>query len=337
MKKLKYIFKRIAEMNFKEMIKSAKRIAINNHTLTLFILFDMIYCGFKYLAGYVDYEVFDFYNLNKSQRETIITRGINNKFVATLNDKRFVCFLDNKLLFNEKFNKYLKRDWLDLGTSSVDDFKKFISDKEAIIAKPANLACGRNVDKILIKDISNINDEYDLLIKNSQLLLEDYVIQHDLLNELYPCSVNTLRIVTITKDKVVNIMFRSIRMGNSGNVVDNFNHGGLFTTIDESGLIDKPAIDKLGNVYEYHPFTKVKITGFKIPFFKEAIEYVKTLALEIPEVGYVGWDIAITKDGPLVIEANPFPGHDIYQSKIHMNIDRTGMRKKFEDIIYSQD
>ena len=337
MKKLKYIFKRIAEMNFKEMIKSARRIAIKNHTLTMFILLDMICCGFKYLAGYVDYEVFDFYNLTKAQRKTIITRGINNKFVATLNNKNFVRYLDNKLLFNEKFNKYLKRDWLDLTTSSIDDFKNFISNKEAIIAKPANLACGKNVEKILIKDISNIDDEYDSLIKNNQLLLEDYVIQHDLLNELYPHSVNTLRIVTITKSQVVNIMFRSIRMGNSGNIVDNFNHGGLFTTIDENGTIDKPAVDKLGNIYEYHPFTKTKITGFKIPFFKEAMEYVKALALEIPEVGYVGWDIAITKDGPLVIEANPFPGHDIYQSKTHMNKDKTGMRQNFEKIIYSQD
>ena len=336
MKKIKYLIKRIFQMDFKGMFKTAKRVAKKNHTLTLTVLFDIIHCGLKYMAGYVDYEVFDFFNLSKSQRETIITRGINNKFVATLNDKNSVQILDNKLLFNKKFDKYLKRKWLNLGETSFEEFKNFISNKTSIIAKPVDLACGRNVIKININEISDINELYNSLIENKQLLLEDYIIQHEKMSQLYKEAVNTLRIVSINKDNNVHIMFRSIRMGNSGNVVDNFNHGGLFTTIDEDGIIRKPAVDKLGNIYEYHPYTNTKIMGFEIPFFKEAIEYVKEMALQIPEVGYVGWDIAITKDGPLVVEANPFPGHDIYQSKIHMNEDGTGMRKIFEEIIYGQ-
>ena len=156
------------------------------------------------------------------------------------------------------------------------------------------------------------------------------------MSKIYSEAVNTLRIVTITKNGNVNIMFRSIRMGNSGNVVDNFNHGGLFTTIEENGVISKPAVDKLGNIYEYHPYTNTKIIGFKIPYFDEAIDFVKKMALEIPQVGYVGWDIAITKNGPVAVEANPFPGHDIYQSKIHMNEDGTGKRKVFEKVIFDQ-
>ena len=111
----------------------------------------------------------------------------------------------------------------------------------------------------------------------------------------------------------------------------------MFTTIDENGVIRKPAVDKKGNIYENHPFTNTAILGFEIPMFDAAIQYVKDMALTITEVGYIGWDIAITETGPAVVEANPFPGHDIYQSKVHMNEDGTGLRKIFENIIYANE
>jgi len=334
MKKIIYIFKRICKMNFSEMFKTAKRVSKANNTSSFAVLLDIIYCGIKYMAGYVDYEVFDFYNLTKEQRESMITRGVNNRFVSALNDKNYSNILDNKLLFNEKFKDFLKRDWINLKVASQEEFANFIKGKINIIVKPVDQACGRNVEKINVEHITDINALYDSLIQKQQFLAEDCIVQHPKMSEIYPNSVNTLRIVTVTKNDKVNIMFRSIRMGNHGNVVDNFNHGGLFTTIDNGGIIKKPAIDKKGNIYTNHPFTNTNLINFEIPLFNEAIEYVKTMASSIPEVGYVGWDIAITEKGPVVVEANPFPGHDIYQSKVHMNKDGTGLRKEFEKIIY---
>lgn len=334
MKKIIYMIKRICEMDFSAMFKTAKRVSKQNKASFFKVLFDIIHCGLKYMAGYVDYEVFGFYNLTNDQRETIITRGINNRFVSTLNDKELANTLDNKLLFNERFNEFLKRDWINLQKTTLEEFTEFLKGKINIIVKPVDQACGRNVEKINIENISNIEQLYNSLIEKKQFLVEDCIVQHPKMAEIYPNAVNTLRIVTVTKNNNVNIMFRSIRMGNDGNVVDNFNHGGLFTTIEEDGIIRKPAVDKKGNIYESHPYTNTKIVDFEIPLFKEAIEYVKTMAISIPEVGYVGWDIAITERGPVVVEANPFPGHDIYQSKVHMNEDGTGLRKVFERIIF---
>lgn len=333
MKKITYLFKRICEMDFKAMFKTAKRVSKVNKVSAIGVLIDIIRCGLKYMAGYVDYEVFGFYNLNKAQRETIITRGINNRFVATLNDKELANTLDNKLLFNQRFDSFLKRDWINIKESNKQDFQKFLEGKVNIIVKPVDQACGRNVEKINVKEITDANALYETLIAKKQYLAEDCIVQHPKMAEIYPNSVNTLRIVTVTKNDKVNIMFRSIRMGNSGNVVDNFNHGGLFTTIEEDGTIQKPAVDKQGNIFNNHPYTGAPLVGFKIPLFDKAIEFVKTMAISIPQVGYVGWDIAITENGPVVVEANPFPGHDIYQSKIHMKEDGTGLRKDFEKII----
>ena len=32
-----------------------------------------------------------------------------------------------------------------------------------------------------------------------------------------------------------------------------------------------------------------------------------------PQVGHVGWDMAVTPDGPAIIEGNNFPGTDLCQ------------------------
>ena len=84
--------------------------------------------------------------------------------------------------------------------------------------------------------------------------------------------------------------------------------------IDEkTGIIKFPAMDKKKNIYYEHPMTKTKIVGFKIPKYKEAIKLVKIAAKVIPEIRYVGWDIAITKDGPVIMEGNEYPSYGLVQ------------------------
>lgn len=46
-------------------------------------------------------------------------------------------------------------------------------------------------------------------------------------------------------------------------------------------------------------------------------------------MGYTGWDVAITPDGPLFVEGNEFPGHDIYQLPEHTP-NKIGIMSKFQ-------
>ena len=41
---------------------------------------------------------------------------------------------------------------------------------------------------------------------------------------------------------------------------------------------------------------------------QEACDFVCKAAKQIPEIQYIGWDVAITKEGPAIIEGNSFPG-----------------------------
>ena len=325
MGKLGYLIKRVKNMNFDKMFQTIDLVNKKTNKSKISIFFDIINCGIKYQAGYVDYDLYEMYKMNKDERKTVVTRGINNEIIKKYNDMTYAYKFEDKALFNNLFNKYLNREWIYIKESSIEDFKKYLKGKKEVIVKPLSLSCGKGVEKIVVKD-HNPEELYNHLMQTDQTLVEDVAIQNKVLSDLYPHSVNTLRIVTLNKVVVAALL----RIGNKGNVVDNFNHDGMVTTVDiKTGEIKYPAIDKVGNVYEVHPETNVKIVGIKIPMWNE----VKKLCIEacdiVPELGYVGWDVCLGEEKPFLIEGNDFPGHDLYQLPVHRK-DNYGLLPEFE-------
>ncbi len=325
MSKIKYLLKRILKMNYKKFFDTINLVHKRSNKNRLVIFFDIIVCGFKYQAGYMDYNLFEMYNMNSKERKTIITRGINNGFIKKYNDQSLIYKFEDKVEFNKIFDKYLNREWIYLCDASLEDFKKYIKDKKEVIVKPVSASCGTGIEIINPGD-KNPEELYNHLKENGQLLVEDVVKQNKVISDIYPHSVNTLRVVTINK----KVVAAYLRIGNHGNVVDNFNHGGMATKVNiENGLIEFPAIDKNSDVYKIHPETKKAIVGVTIPMWDEVVKLCEEISHVIPEVGYVGWDICVGEDKLYLIEGNDFPGHDIYQLPVHRS-DNYGMLPVFE-------
>lgn len=329
-------FKIGGNLKFSRMFNMIDKVNKRTGKNKILVFFDMIYCYFRYQAGYVDYYVFNFANIKNSVRKTFITRGVNENYLSYLNSHDYFNYFDDKILFNKTFKNFVKRDFLDIENSTFDDFKNFVNKHKVIMCKPVNLMCGKGIEKKKIDSKTDIKELYNYVKNNNQLLIEEVVEQHDEMNRLYPHSVNTLRIVTCNVDGEVTVMFRAIRIGSGKNVVDNFNSGGMMSVLNEDGVITKPAMNKNGDLFTEHPDTKTKLEGFKVPLFNDAIAFCMEAAKVIPEVGLVGWDIAITPNGPVMIEGNNRPGHDIYQSEIHLNSDGTGLKPFFDSVIYKK-
>lgn len=336
MKRIGYVFKRLFHMSFKGFFETINKIHQRSGKSKIALFFDMIYCSIKFQAGYTDYFLFYFEELNNKQRSTYITRGVNNGYLKELNDSSYYHFLRNKIEFNHKFNQYLNREFIDLGTSTIDEFKAFVGRHPIFMAKPVALSGGFGVEKYEIKAKDNLDKIYHNIMDKKQFLLEEFIIQDKEMNRLCPASVNTLRIVTVRKNNKTTIMLRAIRIGNGINHVDNFHSGGMYSLFDENGVITKPAMDREGKLFVTHPTTGVKIEGFHIPYYQEALDLVMKLSTVIPEIGLVGWDIAISNKGPVLVEGNELPGYDIYQSKIHLNSKREGLKPVFDKVIYGE-
>lgn len=329
---LKFLIKRVFEMDYNAMFKKIDSIHKKAGKNKVWLFLDMAKCARKYGAGYMDYDLFEMYNLTDAQRNTYITRGRNNALVAKYNDKSYFHVFENKDEFNTKFNKYLKRDWIKFDTATKQEILDFMKKHSTFMLKPIDGGCGKGIEKIDTTKYSSLDEVYDY-IKNLERSyeLEEVIIQNDELNKIYPGSINTVRVVTILKDGVAHIICAYFRIGN-GKFVDNFNSGGMVAPVDEkTGIVKDRAIDKNKVLYENHPVTGNAIKGFKFPYWEEAMEMCKEAAQIVPQMAYVGWDVGFTPNGPLFVEANEFPGHDIYQLPEHTP-DKIGMMDKFTNI-----
>ena len=79
---IKYIFKRLKTMDKKALFDKVDSIHKKTGKSKLFLLCDMAKCARKYGAGYMDYDLFEMYNLTPEQRDTFITRGRYNDIVV---------------------------------------------------------------------------------------------------------------------------------------------------------------------------------------------------------------------------------------------------------------
>ena len=326
---IKYIFKRLKTMDKKAMFEKIDSIHEKTGKSKLYLLFDMQRCARKYGAGYMDYDLFEMYNLTPAQRDTYITRGRNNEIVAKYNDKSYFHLFENKNEFNELFKDYIKREWINVKDTPKEDVVAFMQRHPVFMAKPVDGGCGHGIEKIDTSEYSSLDEVYNKLVEgNNNFELEEVIKQHPAVSAIYPDAINTVRVVTILKDGVAHVICAYFRIGN-GKFVDNFNSGGMVAPVNEvTGEVIDRAIDKKKNLYETHPQTGAKIKGFKFPDWDKAIAMCKEAAKVLPQMGYIGWDVCFTPDGPIFVEGNEFPGHDIYQLPEHTP-DKIGMMPKF--------
>src|SRR5699024_5068176 len=179
--------------------------------------------------------------------------------------------------------------------------KEWLKGFDVVFAKPSRGAEGKGVTRLVVDDI----DEVIKYCKANKLdTLEEPIIQHPGMNKLYPGAINTVRMITFIKNGGVEFLGASLRIGNGG-YVDNAGSGGIFASVDiNTGKLDSVAFDKEGAKLESHPITDIKIKGFQIPYWAESLALCKEAALKIPYVRTVGWDVALTEEGPVLIEGN---------------------------------
>ena len=191
---------------------------------------------------------------------------------------------------------------------------------------------GEGIQSLATADIDDYDVLYDRLVKGGQLLIEEPIRQHPDMNKLCPDSVNTVRIVTLVTAQGAQMVYALVRMGMGGVCVDNVSSGGMYAPVNEHGQLYRPAFcDKTGKYYERHPVTGTEITGFQIPLFDQALELCRTASRRVEaHLKYIGWDVAITPDGPVLVEGNNLPGYDMCQNAGHVD---EGMLPRFEKLL----
>ncbi len=226
---------------------------------------------------------------------------------------------DDKSDIMSKVLPYLKRSVLKTEGLTYENFTAFLEGKKDFFYKPIDGDSGRGVEKIAITN--DVKSLYADILTRESGILEETVIQHRGMNLMNPNVVQTIRFFVCKGKKATKILFSTMRTSLKDNVcVDNAGAGGAFANVDlETGKICTNGFSEINAVkgnydvrlvnsegLETHPVSGTVFKGFQIPFFDEAKLLVLEISNNVDFYGrhLLGFDIAISDRGPVVIEVN---------------------------------
>jgi hypothetical protein len=151
------------------------------------------------------------------------------------------------------------------------------------------------------------------------LLVFECVYNHHEIATISGGGLSTLRIYTLVNEAgAVEHVFSMLRMSRDAHeFVDNVCRGGIAAMVaPETGILncatDTGVLARTGWLGR-HPGTGGAIEGRHVPFWREAVELALDAHRKLEGPLIVGWDIAITERGPILIEGNKSPDIEIEQ------------------------
>ena len=161
----------------------------------------------------------------------------------------------------------------------------------------------------------------------NRIMLQRCMQNHRDLAPITTTALCTVRVVTYRMPgEKARTVAAAFRMATGDAPADNFSSGGVAVAVDPDTGRLKRAVrvrDGLLESVERHPDTGVLIEGFQLPLWREAVELAERgldLAKRLPSIG---WDIGLTDDGPVLIEANPASHPGIAQRSSGFPLGRT--------------
>jgi hypothetical protein len=211
---------------------------------------------------------------------------------------------------------------------SIDQAGTIHDASEKILNRTEALRLLRNAE-FFVKPVDGIwgagtrlllpGDDLDEFLKTARnVVVQPRLRQHALLQRLYPHAVNTVRIDSLRVDEGWVSNAAVLKFGIGGSIVDNGSAGGLTVGID----ISTGALQPVGRqkpkfstaVHRCHPDTGASFEGLVIPHWDLLRKTVFRAAEAMLPLKSLGWDVAITETGVILLEANDNWNIDLFQT-----------------------
>ena len=138
-------------------------------------------------------------------------------------------------------------------------------------------------------------------------ILQERYVNHPVISELSPRALCTSRIVTCRlPDGSCEDIIAIFKMSLGDCCTDNFSTGGIAISLDKSsGLLGSGISKGLdADRVDIHPDSGRRISGFQIPHWQQVIQLCLKAHAAFSDYAFVGWDVAVTSDGPVLVEGN---------------------------------
>lgn len=178
----------------------------------------------------------------------------------------------------------------------------------------------------------------DVLVAQSRacgVLLQECVENDPRVAHLSSGALCTARLLTIRPPGGrPELLCAVYRMATGGQSTDNLSIAGLAAPVD-------PATGRLGPAVRSdaraviapvatHPDSGKTIAGSVLPHWREATALAVDAHARLPRIACVGWDVALTASGPVLIEANWAPGARLAQAPSGVPLGATNFTRYLE-------
>ncbi len=287
-------------------------------------IYQYIYDHWMYGVDSNEECTYRFKNKTHFEKSEYLTWDNRFQYYAVLNNKKDIHLLDNKYEAYLKLKKYYKREAILV--SDKEDlklFRDFVKKHGRVIVKPVNLYLTIGLRWLNADEITDYSAVLDELIESAKefakidsgsiskpsVIVEELIEDNPTMPSFNPEMLSMIRCTTVLTQGGVEFFYPAFRT--CSKVVKNeqgidYEKTDMFIcAIDkESGIITSGGYNYFGNIVEKHPCSGQTFKGTQLPEWDKLLKMLTAVALELPSLCYIGWDVAYSKNGWCIIEGN---------------------------------
>jgi len=328
--RLRYLAGRARRIDVGSVVERAKEASAQHGKALPLVVADMLFQAGVKNVGFQDYIDYDFAILTPAERATYMTHPVSNQISQKYDHPDYRGLFQDKVEFDKTFSEFLRRDWMVVDADNADELRTFTERLGTIVTKEPVGQAGTGVHRYHAAEVEDWSAFHRGLLERGEILVEEVIRQHDDLAAVCPGTVNTTRVTAFFDGEKTHILAMAQKFGR-GAVSDQMTFGGFYTMLDENGHALGAGYDSHGHVHELHPDSGARIADFQLPMIDEVKAFVDQVARVVAQVQYVGWDIVVGPDGPVLVEGNW--GAGVYENKPSVTGIRTGHKPRYQAAI----
>lgn len=315
---------------FKDIIVWINDIKIKSGKSILWIILDYYKLKKKNKVNRIEYSNYRMYSEDFIFRETFLSYSKAEEYWEILNPRKHAVLARDKFVGHALLSKigvstaqlYFAYDIESDGsdnlilhsTEQVVNRIKQLNLKSFVAKSAADSAHGKGVGVYKVDDIVEFGGTKtkisDILSCGKMVLFESLIKQTEQISRINMSSVNTIRMMTaLYPNQEVKMIAAFIKIGRAGSCVDNAGSGGnvdCAINLETGELYNALQFNSWENVFpiERHPDSGVELNGLIIDNWREIKRIVMGWQAQIPYLKTIGWDVALTEDGPVIVEIN---------------------------------
>lgn len=238
------------------------------------------------------------YFLDRNYHIPFQNKGMLSFLYSNIKQPYTLCRRMNEICLDENFNEVSVNE-------IISSCIKYLNNNGNLIFKPFGSSGGKGI--LLFTKETTEQQLYDIFNESKGFVIQEVIKQSSFMARFNDSSVNTIRITTLIVDKKSVSLAAIIRVGKSGNYVDNWHSGGTLLGIDiNTGKCCNHVLNgKFENVKILPNGLNLEKENLIIPNFEKVKKSVTDAHYRIPYIKMISWDIALDEDdNPVLIECN---------------------------------